>query len=173
MLNRELVICVAAAIAMLGGCKATEQPVAVSSETPVAAPTLEEAAKKAPAVLYFVKTDCGSNPEAVPLVQSLYQVNSKAEKFFVVLNADSAGAAKWAKENKTTFPIIPDPEKEIIKKYNVEFSQTGVLVDADLKEVKRFAGYGKSVLEDLNETLAVNGMPAKVDLSSAPESGFG
>jgi thiol-disulfide isomerase/thioredoxin len=135
--------------------------------------TLDQAAKAAPAVLYFVATDCGSNPEAIPLVQSIYKANEDKGKFFVVMNANAENAAKWSKENKATFPIIPDPEMKIIKKYKVEFSQTGVLVDGALKETKRFPGYGRKSLEDLNKTLAGEGEPAKVDLSSAPEMGFG
>jgi hypothetical protein len=172
--NLELVFCILAAIAALGGCKSSEQPAASNpAPAPAAGPNLELVAQKAPAVLYFVKTDCGSNPAALPLVQSLYAANSKSEKFYVVLNADASAAAQWAKDNNTTFPIIPDPDKEIIEKYNVEFSQTGVLVDSDLKEVKRFAGYGKPVLEDLNKTLGGDGPAAAVDLSAAPPNGFG
>ena len=141
--------------------------------TAVVSASLDQAAKSAPAVLYFVATDCGSNPEAIPLVQSIYTANEDKGKFFVVMNTDAEGAAKWAQENKTTFPIIPDPEKKIIDKYKVEFSQTGVMVDSGLKETKRFAGYGKSVLEDLNKSLANGGEAAKVDLSGAPDMGFG
>jgi len=135
--------------------------------------TMDQVKSSSPAVLYFVKTDCGSNSEAVPLVQALYEANKDSGKFYVVMNADEDEAAKWSQDHKTTFPIISDPNKEIIKKYGVQFSQTGIWVDSDLKEVKRFPGYGKKTLEDINKTIAGKGAPAKVDLSAAPESGLG
>jgi thiol-disulfide isomerase/thioredoxin len=160
------------------GCNSGDEVAVAPSATPGAVPavataSLEQAGESAPAVLYFVATDCGSNPEAIPLVQSIYKANEGKGKFFVVMNTDAEGAAKWSKENKTTFPIIPDPDKEVIGRYKIEFSQTGVMVDSGLNETKRFAGYGKAVLEDLNKSLANGGEAAKVDLSGAPDMGFG
>lgn len=162
----------------LFGCGSGKEVVVAPSEpaaAPVKAsgPSLDQVAKQAPALLYFIKTDCGSNSEAVPLVQALYEANKESGKFFVVMNADAEEAAKWSQENKTTFPIIPDPDMQIIGKYKVDFSQTGVMVDGELKESKRFPGYGRKTLEDLNKSLGGEAGPAKVDLSTAPERGFG
>lgn len=154
------------------GCAAKESAApATNPGGPAVAqgPTLDEVAAKAPAVLYFVKKDCGSNPRAIPLVQKIYAANSGGGKFYVVMNADADTAAEWSKENGTTFPIIPDPDKKLIEKYGVVSSQTGVLVDASLSETKRFAGFGRAVLQELNQNLG----GGEVDLADAPESGVG
>jgi hypothetical protein len=132
-------------------------------------PNLDAVAKEAPAIIYFVKADCGSNPQAIPLINKIYAANKDGGKFFVVMNTDRLGADAWAKEWKTEFPIIADPNKKVIGQYGIEHSQTGILVDKDLKETKRFAGYGKDELVAMNESLG----KAKVDLSDAPPAGAG
>lgn len=165
---------------MVFGCGSGDSPAPSEGAGPVAgesstarSASLDQVGQNAPAVLYFVKDDCGSNPGAIPLVQKVYAANAERGKFFVVMNTDAEGAARWSKDNGTTFPIIPDPNKEIIGRYGVKSSQTGVLVDADLKETQRFAGWGKGTLEEMNRALGGDGEPANVDLSTAPEVGFG
>jgi thiol-disulfide isomerase/thioredoxin len=161
-----------AAIA-LTGCAPKDEAVtsnpAPARTATAAAPNLDAVAKEAPAVVYFVKADCGSNPSAIPLINKIYAANRDSGKFFVVMNTDQAGADAWAKEWKTEFPIIPDPDKKLIGQYGIEHSQTGILVDKELKETKRFAGYGKDELVAMNESLGT----AKVDLSDAPPAGAG
>jgi peroxiredoxin len=159
------------------GCAPKEEPATSTAPKTTAAassgPTLEQVSSKAPAVLYFVKKDCGSNPSAIPLVQRVYEANAKAGKFYVVMNADQSTADAWAEEYKTTFPIIADPDKKIIGRYGIKNSQTAILVDSDLKETKKFAGYGLESLQAMNASLAGSGAPAKVDLAEAPSFGVG
>jgi len=181
MRNRTSLLGFALFVVAAFGCAPKDEAASPSGGAPAgggvaagpAPKSLDQVASSAPAVLYFVKENCGSNPRAIPLVQSIYEANKDGGKFFVVMNTDEDSAARWAQANGATFPIIADPNKEIIGRYGIRSSQTGILVDKDLNETKRFAGFGRDVLEDMNASLAEGGTAATVDLSGAPASGAG
>lgn len=161
----------------LVGCANDEpmSPTTVDIKKPAAdnKAKLAELAKKGPVFVYFVKENCGSNPESVPLFKQIDAAYKGKVNFVAVINTDESGFKKWNKEYDTKLDALYEPSKGLMHDYDVPHSQTVVVLDKDLKETERFGGYGKAELEKLNKALAkaAKADVAKLDLSGAPDHG--
>lgn len=162
---RFAVIC--AAVLVFGGC-VYNAPAKVSLEnaSSLSAPLIKGVAhdgktyelsqmlKKGPVMLYFINYTCPCNIEAAPYVNQLHRAYGDSVQFVGVANADAKTARIWANENKTDFPILLDPNYEIIKKYQAPSSPTLILVSRDQRIVTKWCGYSKSTFDDMNRTVS-------------------
>jgi peroxiredoxin len=134
--------------------------------------SLDTLSKKGSFVLYFIKTDCPTNTEAIIYYKRLATAykNTKV-KFIGVINADKAGFDEWQKEHKVDFPVLLDPSKTIIRTYKAYRSPWTILVGKDKKIVKETPGYCTPSLNELNALMAkAAGTKAKkCDFTGAPD----
>lgn len=132
---------------------------------------LSQLLKKGPVMLYFINYTCPCNIEAAPFVNQLHNAYGGSVQFIGVANADKKTAQTWARENKAEFPILLDPDYQIIKDYQAPSSPTLILVSSDRQIVTKWCGYSKSTFEDISNTIAehLKTSPAKLNLESASE----
>jgi len=107
-----------------------------------------------PQFVYFVLDGCPCSIDAEPLYQKLYDHFHHEVEFVGVTNGDPGQAKKWATEMLMPYPLIPDPKLEIIHGFGATNSASSALVGTDGKIVKMWPGYSKSLLADMNSTLA-------------------
>lgn len=157
---------------LLVGLGCTSQP-APQSDVASADPAVKKPANKAMGAgfYYFVKSECGSNPRAVPLISRLADAYKGKVAFTGVIDVDESGLQKWKGEFPTDIEFNCDPELASMRKFEVTSSQTVLLLDADGKVVGRWDDFGRESLNDLNTKLADQAkVPVeKVDLASAPD----
>lgn len=130
-----------------------------------------ELAENGPVFLYFAKSNCGSNPVAVPLVQSVYKPYSEKVKMFAVTTIPVTSYDSWAKQYGLTMPGADDADHTLVNFFKFERSQHIVMIEKGGKAHEIPGGFGRPALSTLNKELAkASGLPmAEVDLSGAPD----
>ena len=161
---------------LIAGC-GTKEPTAPSEapaglvlKTADGDKALNELAKDGPVFLYFTKATCGSNPEAVPLVQSVFKPYEGKVKMYAVVNAPVSEYGSWKEQYGLTMPGAGDEDKALVRHFGFAESQHVVMVEkgGQAREIK--GGFGRPALEELNRERSVAAMmkPADVDLTKAP-----
>src|SRR5688572_20105414 len=126
--------------------------------------------KEKPAFVVFWKQRCPHNKKASALFNSLNKAYEGKVQVVGLVNADADGAKAWVEQFSLNYPLIPDPEKALIKAYAMKYSIATVQIGTDGKVAKVFEGYGAEQMQALNEAMAaVAGVkPGEVDLTGAP-----
>ncbi len=127
---------------------------------------------KKPTVIFFLKAGCPHNPKSAPLLNKLKAAIGPKVNFVAVTNLSQAEATKYAKELGTTFPLIADAEKKIVKGFGVSNSLDFALLCPDDKKVaKTWHGYNRKIMGEFLTELANHKGPKKVafDLNSVPK----
>lgn len=124
-----------------------------------------------PMFVYFVKKGCPCSFDAEPILQKLYAHLGGKVEFVSVSDAATADAAKWKKDLHTPYSVVSDPKLETMKAYEAEASVYSTLIDRHGMIVKRWAGYSKAYLVEMNELMAkqLGEEPKPFDTQYAPE----
>lgn len=127
-------------------------------------------AKDGPVFLYFAKSNCGSNPVAIPLVQSLYKPYSEKVKMFAVTTIPLTTYEEWAKQFGITMPGADDADHTLVNFFKFKQSQHIVMIEKGGKAREIPGGFGRPALDQLNKELSkASGLAmAQIDLSGAP-----
>ncbi len=107
-----------------------------------------------PQFLYFVKKGCPCSFDAEPLLQSLYKHFGGRVDFISVTDASPADALKWVSDLKVPYPVVSDPKLETMEAYQAPASTYSTLLDKNGLIVKRWAGYSKEYLVEMNTEMA-------------------
>ena len=107
-----------------------------------------------PLVLYFIESACPCARDAAPFIDRLRDAYAKDCNVVGVINADSIVAQAWAKRVGNRFPLIADPDCEIIKAYGAEAAAYTTLVGSDRIILKPIPGYSARSLSQLSYELA-------------------
>ncbi|MBI2875940.1 MAG: redoxin domain-containing protein [Candidatus Tectomicrobia bacterium] len=106
-----------------------------------------------PVVLVHMQVYCHTCREEVPLINQIYREYKNVRVLAVAVGNDSAEVSDFIKAFHAEFPILPDPQKQILKRY---FLSTVPLIDLiDKSGTIRYRGKlhsmpeFKSILEDL------------------------
>jgi len=71
-------------------------------------------------VLVFIKEGCPCNVELEPFFHRLERAYSDVAHFAGVIDADVPKARHYAEANNTPYPVLADPERQIIKRFHAE-----------------------------------------------------
>lgn len=157
----------------LAGCSGKTEEEVVNLPETTSAPasaTLASLAKDGPVALYFAKKSCGSNGQAIPLVESVYKAYGDKVRMFAVVNATDEEYPGWSKGFGMTMPNVADMDMSLVNTMGFKDSQHLVLLDKDGNPEVIEGGFGREALMALNAALAKQAgvEPAEIDLSAAP-----
>jgi blue copper oxidase len=124
-----------------------------------------------PLVLFFIELNCPCSRDATPFLDRIAAQYGEAVQVIGVINAKPEEARAWAKTVSCRFPLLADPETQIIRAYGVERSVTTTIVAPGGQIERTYPGYGRSMLADLSDRIARLGQGAvrPIDFSAAPE----
>ncbi len=124
-----------------------------------------------PQFIYFVLDGCPCSFDAEPLFHDLSKQFKGAIDFASVTNGNPEKAMTWNREVSVPYPVLSDPKEEIIHLYGAKAAVYSVLVSKDGHIVKMWPGYSRSMLLEMNATMAtLAGVPQKpFNTKYAPE----
>lgn len=124
-----------------------------------------------PQFLFFVKKGCPCSYDAEPIMHNLYRQFQGKVDFISVTDAEIPDAKKWVTDLKVPYPVISCPKLEVMEAYQAPASVYSTLIDKNGTIVKRWAGYSRGYLKEMNEEMfKLIGEPVKeFDPTYAPE----
>lgn len=134
---------------------------------------LADLLRRGPVVLTFIKDGCPCSEAAQPLFNQLYAAYPSAA-FLGVVDVGGGAARRWAERLRISYPMLTDPDLEVVRDYGVENSAYVVVIDLQGRIVKHWPGYSASMLRDLGSTLAALTGTAEqpLNLSEAPDQEY-
>lgn len=127
-----------------------------------------------PLVLFFIKDRCPNNSSAQPHFRRLASTYGDVADFLGVTDGDAEAANRSASGSGGTFPVLADPDKQMIAAYGAERSSYVALVAPGGRVEKVWAGFSADMLRDLGNRLSrladVEVRP--IDVGGAPEKLF-
>lgn len=123
-----------------------------------------------PAVLIFIKDGCPCSESAQPYFNRLHAAYGGRARFVGVIGGSAAEARGWAASHEVEFPILADPDLEIVRRYRARNSAYVALVSRDGRIAKLWPGYSSGMLNELGAELSrLSGAPERlIDVSGAP-----
>ncbi len=131
---------------------------------------LSEIVKNGPAVLVFIKDGCPCSRSADQYLRRIHTAGRGWVPFFGVIDGNVLVADRWVEQTGTVFPILADPDLDIIHTYGAESSAYVAFIGPDGKIEKLWAGYSESMLKELADRMAPWVKPGMepFDVSDAP-----
>ncbi|MBN8690655.1 MAG: redoxin domain-containing protein [Armatimonadetes bacterium] len=128
--------------------------------------------KGKPTLLVFLKAGCPHNPKSMPDFTRLSKQVAGKMNLVLVTNITQSEAKPYAKEIKSSLPLVSDPNRVLIKLAGAKHSLDMGLVSSDGKKiVATYEGYSKQVLAQvLADVVASGGPKLNLDLSKYPSS---
>jgi peroxiredoxin len=125
---------------------------------------------KRPLVLVFIKDGCPCSRAAERFFNRLHAAYKDEVQFLGVIDVDMTIAKTWATVNHVPFPVLADPEFQIIHAYKAESSAYVALVSKDGTIETLWPGYSGPMLTEASETLGhLSGREVQtIDLTEAP-----
>jgi len=123
-----------------------------------------------PAVICFVKEDCPTCNDVVPLVEALYRELGAAADFFVV-GQTTEGNRVLTQRHGLTVPLLDDESLKVSFAYDVEIVPTLHLVDAKGQSTAKLVGFARDEWQEGAEGFAraLNLEPLSLDWADYPE----
>ena len=118
------------------------------------APARASLAHSKPLVVFFIEKNCPCSRDAAPFIERLRSQYGTVCDFVGVINSDASVAQAWAKAASVHFPLLPDPEREIIAAYKAERSVYTTLIAPGGRIAKTYPGYGQEMLKELSGRIA-------------------
>ncbi len=142
---------------------------------------LKQTLQSGPAVITFWTTWCKPCRKELPELQKL--VEKYGEQGFQVIGINGDGPVDQAKIRPFVralgfdFEVIPDPDGEVRRRFQVEVFPTSLLVDTEGRILKRQVGYRrgdeKILEEELKKILAAEEQEQEQEDKDAPEPDSG
>jgi hypothetical protein len=107
-----------------------------------------------PQFIYAVKKGCPCSFDAEPLMQALYKHFKGRIEFIAVTDAEQKDALKWESDLRVPYSVVSNPKVEVMQEYQFPASVYCNLVDTRGVIVKRWAGYSRSYLAEVNSEMA-------------------
>jgi peroxiredoxin len=133
--------------------------------------SLKDLRHEGPVLVYFILDGCPCSDDAEPLFHSLYRHFDGRASFVGITDGDASVAKKWVERTRAPYPILPHPEKSLMKSYGAERSVYCALVRQDGSIERMWAGYSAEMLEEINARIAelLGEEPREFDPQYAPE----
>jgi peroxiredoxin len=132
---------------------------------------LAELTREAPLVLLFIKDGCPCSVDAQRFFNRLHAAYGCEIRFLGAIDADDTRARAWGRENRTTFPLLVDPDASIARAYAADSSAYAAVITREGTIDHLYPGYSVAMLGELDERLArLAGVePRLIDTSGAPD----
>ncbi|SIO59536.1 Peroxiredoxin [Singulisphaera sp. GP187] len=130
---------------------------------------LEEMLRNGLVILTFVKEGCPCSDAAQPFFNELHAAYPRVS-IRGVINVAAEPAKRWADKFHVTYPLLLDPNEELVRDYGVENSAYVVLIGSNGEIAKHWPGYSESMLRELGSlTAKMTGSPEKsLSFADAP-----
>lgn len=124
-----------------------------------------------PLVLVFIKGGCPCSMSAQPFFNELHAAYGRGARFLGVIHGDLELARGWSREQRVPFPILADPEMQIIRAFRAENSAYVALISARGRVEGLWPGFSSGMLRELGARLALltGAEERPLDVSAAPE----
>ncbi len=104
--------------------------------------------REGPVVLTFIKKGCPCSEAAQTFFNSLHDTYPKAAMRGVI-DVEAEPAREWAARFHVDYPLLVDPEEELVRAYQAENSAYVVIISPEGQIVKHWPGYSESMLREL------------------------
>lgn len=130
---------------------------------------LRELIRQGPVLLTFIKIGCPCSEAAQPYFNRLKTSYSQA-RILGVIDGELGPANLWASKIRVSYPLLLDPDLELVRAYGVENSAYVILIDQQGRLAMHWPGYSASMLQELGASLArlTRSIPRLIDVSDAP-----
>jgi len=115
--------------------------------------SLGELIREKPLLLTFIKIGCPCSEAAQPFFNRLRAAYPHA-RILGVIDGDPGPADLWAMKIRVSYPLLLDPNLQLVRAYGVENSAYAVLVDQKGQITMHWPGYSASMLQELGASLA-------------------
>ncbi len=131
---------------------------------------LEAMLEEGPVFLVFWKEVCPHNPRAMPSFNAMKEAYGEKVQLLGVVRAAPEDTKAWAEKFSSVYPLLPDPDEEVILAYRSAFSIATFQIGQDGKVATVFEGYGQNELTALNQAMAeaAGADPVELDMSRIP-----
>ncbi|WP_165074822.1 peroxiredoxin family protein [Paludisphaera rhizosphaerae] len=131
---------------------------------------LGEMLRGGPVLLTFIKQGCPCSEAAQSFFNDLHAAYPKLSMWGVI-DREHGKAKEWAERFHVAYPLLIDPDGELVRSYEVENSAYVVLIGRQGGIEKHWPGYSESMLRELGSLMAkMTGSSEKpLDLAEAPE----
>ena len=132
--------------------------------------SIADVAQDRVAVLFFIKDGCPCSELAEPYFHRLHAAYGTRAAFIGVIEGMASVAGEWARRHRSPYPVLADPELNVIRACGAERSAyVGVVVQG--KAIERlWPGFSAGMLAELGRRLAEKtGLPeTPIDVTDAP-----
>ncbi len=124
-----------------------------------------------PMLLYFIEKECPCSRDAALFINQLQSAYGNGALVLGIINADADTAKEWKKLSSANFPVIADPNFDIIRAYKAARSASTILVAAGGVIAKSNPGYSAATMKELSMRLAqlTRLTECSLKLETAPE----
>lgn len=131
---------------------------------------LGEMLRGGPVLLTFIKQGCPCSEAAQSFFNELHAAYPKVS-MWGVFDQDGGKAEEWAGRFHVAYPLLIDPDGELVRDYGVENSAYVVLIGRQGGIEKHWPGYSESMLRELGSLMArMTDSPERpLALADAPE----
>lgn len=116
--------------------------------------TIGSSIAQRPQFVYFVLDGCPCSFDAEPLFQQLGKRYKGKVDFVAVTNGNAAKARDWSVQMLVPYPVVADPNLEIIHAYKARSSVYSALITKDGRIAKMWPGYSRGILAEQNKLMA-------------------
>lgn len=131
---------------------------------------IDDMLEAGPVLLTFIKKGCPCSEAAQSFFNELHAAYPSASMWGVI-DQDLGAAGEWAKRFHVAYPLIVDPEEDLVRAYGVENSAYVVVIGRGGEIARHWPGYSGPMLRELGSLMAeMTGSPEKpIDLAEAPD----
>lgn len=124
-----------------------------------------------PIVIVFTLCECPCSIDAQPIFNSLAKSYAGHAQFLAIFKDKPEEIKKYGKINDVPYPMLADPNRDLISKYGARNSVYVALVSQDGRIENFWPGYDRKMIGELNDKVAaLAGMyPQPVNLDKVPE----
>lgn len=124
-----------------------------------------------PAFLIFIMDSCPCSIEAQPFFQRLYDGFGQKVPFVGVTDGTLAQGKEWKAHFQMVFPLISDPNKDLMKAFGAKHSAYTALVGKGGRVVQLWPGYDQAMLGEMKAAIAREAgmLEPAVNVSDAPK----
>lgn len=124
-----------------------------------------------PLLVFFIEQDCPCCVTAKDFVYKIAEAYRSDLSVVGIINTDAKGAELWRSKVKPGFTILVDPKMETIQSFKADRGVYTTLVAPGGKIEKAYAGYSKSMLQDLVTRIALLAKVPKqsLEFQTAPD----
>jgi hypothetical protein len=118
-------------------------------------------------VVVFVKNGCPCSVEFEPYFHRLFEAYRDTTRFIGVIDGDPSTARRYAETNSVPYPVIADPEKRLIGRFEARNGGYAALLAPEGTVVGFWPGFSQGAMSDLGRRISVLARVAERPIDTA------